>query len=101
MKRCKDPNKMEDLLLQLLETILTNPKYRGFIKEAKRIQSEFEALPYDYGYEELDLDELVREKQRQVKEEQGIQLTGIQPKVIKIDIPAENREELLKKLREM
>ena len=101
MKRCKDPNKMEDLLLQLLETILTNPKYRGFIKEAKRIQSEFEALPYDYGYEELDLDELVREKQRQVKEEQGVQLTGIQPNIIKLEIPTENKEELLKRLREM
>ena len=101
MRRCKDPNKMEDLILQLLETILTNPKYRGFIKEAKRIQAEFEALPYDFGYEELNLDELVRERQRIVKETQGVQLQNVQPNVIKLDIPEGNKEELLKKLREM
>lgn len=62
MKACKDPNKMEDLMYQLFELILENPKYRGYIKEAKKIKAEFEALPYDFGYEELDINEILRHR---------------------------------------
>lgn len=59
MKQCKDPNKLEAIIEELLALILNNPKYRGNIKEAKRIRDEYYCLPYDYGYKELDFKALL------------------------------------------
>lgn len=58
MKQCKDPNKLEAIIEELL-ALLLNTKYRGNIKEAKRIRDEYYCLPYDYGYKELDFKALL------------------------------------------
>lgn len=59
MKQCKDPNKLEAIIEELLALILNNPKYRGNIKEAKRIREDYYCLPYDYHYDKIDFNALM------------------------------------------
>ena len=58
MKQCKDPNKLEAIIEELL-ALLLDTKYRGNIREAKRIREEYYCLPYDYHYDKIDFKALM------------------------------------------